>query len=67
MAKTYDPKCYDLASAFLEDEPHMFTDAKSAELAALIQQTIEDQIADWRRNIEPPDAPGFEAGFAANH
>lgn len=64
---TYDTKCYDLASAFLEDEPGLFTEAKNDELAALIQRTIEDQISFWRSNYEPPDPPGFEAGFAENH
>lgn len=67
MAKTFDSKCYDLASAFLEDELRLFTDAKCNELAVLIQQTIEDFIGDGLRNCEPPDAPGFEGGFAANH
>lgn len=64
---TYDSKCHDLASAFLEDEPALFTDRRCNELAALIQQTIEDFIADERRNYEPPDPPGWEAGFAENH
>lgn len=65
-AKTFDSKCYDLASAFLEDEPSLFTDAKCNELAALIQQTIEDFIGDAQRNCEPADVAGFEGGFAAN-
>lgn len=64
---TYDPKSYDLASAFLEDEPNLFTHAKCDELAALIQRAIEDQIEHWRRNVEPPCPAGFEAGFAENH
>lgn len=67
MAKTFDSKCYDLASEFLEGEPGLFTDARCNELAALIQQTIEDFIADANRNYEPPDPPGFEGGFADNH
>jgi hypothetical protein len=67
MTKTFDSKCYDLASAFLEDEPNLFTEGGCNELAAAIQQTIEDFIADYRRNYEPPDPPGFEAGFADNH
>lgn len=66
-AKTFDSKCYDLASAFLEDEPNLFTDANCNELAAEIQRTIEDFIADAKRNSEPQDASGFEGGFAANH
>lgn len=66
-AKTFDPKCYDLASAFLEDEPGLHTEARCNELAALIQQAIEDFITDERNNYEPPDPPGFEGGFADNH
>lgn len=65
--KSYDPKSYDLASAFLEDEPVLFTHKRCHELALLIQAAIEDFIADERRNYEPPDQPGFEGGFAGNH
>lgn len=66
VAKTFDPKCYDLASAFLEDEP--CTGARQCEdLALHIQQAIEDWLAHYRDNFEPPDPPGFEGGFAANH
>lgn len=65
--KLFDSKCYDLASAFLDDEPGLFTDARCNELAAEIQQVIEGFIADAMRNYEPPDPPGFEAGFADNH
>lgn len=64
--KTYDSRCYDLASIFLEDVPGALDD-QCKELAAEIQQTIEDWIADYQRNYEPPDPPGFEAGFAENH
>ncbi len=64
--KTFDSKCYDLASAFLEDEPFA-SEAKCIRLAALLQQTIEDFIADERAAFEPIDPPGFEGGFAANH
>lgn len=39
---SYDTKCYDLAEAFLDDEPHL--KAKTGELAQLIQTTIEDWI-----------------------
>lgn len=42
---TYDSKCFDLAAIFLGDEPDLHTPEKTAELAALIQQTIEDFIA----------------------
>lgn len=66
-AKNYDTKCYDLAEAFLEDTPHLATATRTDELAALIQSTIEGYIAHEERNYEPPDPPGFEAGFADNH
>lgn len=63
----YDIKCYDLAKAFLGDTPHLDTEKNRDGLAALIQRTIEDEIAHLERNYEPADPPGFEAGFAANH
>jgi hypothetical protein len=40
--KTYDPKCYELALAFLEDEPQ-FTHL-AGDLAAEIQKAIENWI-----------------------
>ena len=63
----YDTKCYDLAEAFLEDEPHLNTDKRRDMLAQIIQTSIEDYIACERDNYEPPDPPGFEGGFAPNH
>jgi hypothetical protein len=63
----FDPKCYDLASLFLEDEPGHFTERACQELAQHIQRCIEGFIAVKRDNYEPPDPPGFEAGFADNH
>lgn len=66
-AKTYDVKCYDLADEFLSDTPHLHTEKRTDELAKLIQQAIEDFIADEQRNYEPPDPPGWEGGFADNH
>jgi hypothetical protein len=44
MAKTFDPKCYDLAAAFLADEADLNTEAARVTLAAEIQQRIEDEI-----------------------
>lgn len=38
---TFDPKCYDLACAFLDDCANV-TEAQRNELAGRIQQTIED-------------------------
>jgi hypothetical protein len=43
-AKTYDPACYDLAASFLSDVPEKNTEANRDQLAALIQQTIENEI-----------------------
>lgn len=65
--KLYDQKSYDLAEAFLSDEPHLNTEGRRDELAKLIQTTIEDFITHEQSNYEPPDPPGFEAGFADNH
>lgn len=66
-AKTYDEKCYDLASVFLEDEPELFTMHHNHLLACAIQTAIEEYIEDAKRAYEPPSPPGFEAGFADNH
>lgn len=44
MAKTFDPKCYELASAFLVDEPDLNTEPARIVLAQEIQQCIEDEI-----------------------
>ena len=60
-------ECADLADCFLQDEPHLWNDRRTEELARLIQQTIEDFIAQEKSNYEPPDPPGFEGGFAPNH
>jgi hypothetical protein len=42
----FDSKCYDLAEAFLQDEPELATEANIRALAERIQQTIEDFFAD---------------------
>jgi hypothetical protein len=65
--KTYDSKCYDLAAAFLSDEPALDTTDRVEKLASEIQQAIEDWIASEKDNYEPPDPPGWEGGFAENH
>jgi len=50
VKRTYDTRCYNLAAIFLQDEPHwfeqplQFREEAVAKLAALIQQTIEDEI-----------------------
>lgn len=46
MPKTFDSKCYDLAEAFLEDQPGMNYERLYNELAIRIQQTVEDFIAE---------------------
>lgn len=63
----FDTKCYDLAEAFLEDSPHLNTEKRRDELAQVIQTTIEDYLTCEDDNYEPPEPPGFEAGFADNH
>jgi len=49
----YDPKCYELAKEFLEDEPEMQTDDHRAELAQRIQDVIEDYIAEVKEGGKP--------------
>jgi hypothetical protein len=44
MEMSYDTKCYNLASAFLEDHPDKNTEANRKELAQCIQSEIEDAI-----------------------
>ena len=70
IVKSYDSKCWELASYFLEgdqDIAHLATTNRLEKLALEIQQTIEDFIETERDNYEPPDPPGFEGGFAENH
>lgn len=49
---SYDPRCYDLAAMFLEDEPRLFNEKHNDALAQLIQSTIEDYIAYERDALE---------------
>lgn len=51
----YDNKCWDLAEAFLQDEPHLNTEARCDMLAQIIQTAIEDFITCELDNYEPPD------------
>lgn len=51
---TYDPRCYDLAELFLEDEQHMATADNTEELAGVIQTTIENFI--YFKNAEAVEA-----------
>jgi hypothetical protein len=64
---TYDERCAELADYFLEDEGGLSAPRYINELAAEIQATVENFIERERQNLEPPDPPGFEGGFADNH
>lgn len=66
---SYDEKCYELALAFLSDQPSwMNTDKKADDLAGAIQECIEDWVKFERDNYEPPDDPvAWSGGFAENH
>jgi len=50
--KSFDPKCYELASAFLSDEPDLNTEAARTTLACEIQECIEDEIYFMRAMME---------------
>lgn len=50
--KTYDQKCFDLAEAFLSDEPQLNTEAARVTLAIEIQQCIENEIEFMRSMME---------------
>jgi hypothetical protein len=50
---TVDPKVYELAVAFLSDEPALDTPAARYTLAVQIQQAIEDEIEFMRHMMEP--------------
>jgi hypothetical protein len=52
MAMTIDPKCYDLAAHFLQDEPKLNTDAALVTLAAAIQEAIENEITFMRMELD---------------
>jgi hypothetical protein len=49
---TYDEKCYDLAAAFLEDEPYLLTERNNVDLAAVIQSAIEEWLTNARDNYD---------------
>jgi hypothetical protein len=63
--KTFDPRCYDLAELFLEDEHQLGTEANCTELAADIQRCVEDFIA--ARLAEQAEEEAYAAGQAADH
>ena len=55
MTKTFDPKCYELAAAFLVDEPGLNTEAAKVTLAAEIQDCIEQEL-DFMRSAMKENA-----------
>lgn len=52
---TYDPMCYDLAVAFLADEPELDTEDNRDTIANSIQQCIEDEITFLKQGPEDRD------------
>jgi hypothetical protein len=54
---SYDAKCYELAEAFLADEPTLQTENKKRALAQTIQTTIEEWIS-WEHRDTPPRRSG---------
>lgn len=56
MKQTFDPRCYDLAELFLEDEHQLGTADNIEELAAVLQTTIENFI--YYKNAELVEAEG---------
>lgn len=52
MAISYDTKCWELADAFLTDEPHLRDMDRINRLAAAIQEAIEDWIKSENDNYE---------------
>jgi hypothetical protein len=50
---TIDPKVYDLAEAFLADEPSLNTEAAKVTLAYAIQRAAEDELEFIRSALKP--------------
>ncbi len=55
--KTYDPRCHELATLFLGDEPELHNEANIHALALEIQQTIEDEIYFMRSELLAKESP----------
>lgn len=55
---SYDQKCYDLAEAFLEDEPELNTEKNRDELAQAIQDVIEGHLSFHFRQKDAPASDG---------
>lgn len=51
-AKSFDPRCYELAAVFLAYEDGINTEAAKITLAAEIQKCIEDEIDFMRSMME---------------
>lgn len=61
MVKTYDPKSYELAEHFLQDEPNLDCADARHNLALTIQAAIEDWFEDRQREIyESSDERRFD-------
>jgi hypothetical protein len=64
----FDRKCWDLASSFLGDHPHLETVDRIDALARHIQTQIDNWIASANENYEPRDPLAHvEFPFAENH
>lgn len=50
-ARTFDPKSYELAAHFLQDEPELNTESARTTLAAEIQYCIECEIQFMRKAL----------------
>lgn len=63
----YDSKCFDLAEAFLSDEPLLNKPEYTKELAQHIQYEIESYIRWEKQRLKAPrKANTCEAGFVIN-
>ena len=67
--KSYDSKCWDLADAFLSDEPHLHDTDRIGKLALKIQEAIEDFVETENDNYDggPDPMRGVEFPFAENN
>ena len=57
---TIDPKVYDLARDFLDDEPGLYSNAAHIGLAVAIQQAIEDELFFLRDTMGAKNAEAAE-------
>ena len=64
-----DPAHVAVSSGALWGQPVRFLELSPSEARILANhlRNMADALADVLENHEPPDPPGFEAGFAANH